>query len=300
MRETSKYLSDWFIDTFWLEYKNTLKLESTRKAYFSNVCYACDYLQKDFLAITPDDAKAYFSYLQGKKPKLTTKTLHSKLSCLRSINEHIVVNQQRYGLEYQYQNVFYSVSLPNFDTSFTKEDIATPKELDLLLNAAKEYSPQMFLILILIIRCGLTVAEICNLRTSHVILDGADRCFITITNQNKQRNVFVPNDVLPYLSAAAYQAPPSGHLFKNECNRPLIPRTLQLNFSVMLSQANLDTEFTLRSLRTTSMAYMLSGHASKAAVAEYTGTDGRWLYRFDKVKNELQNDACEMSTIRII
>lgn len=302
MREPSIYMSDWFVNTLWPDFRTTLRKTKTQVDYFTVACQICDYLKKDFLDIAPSDAQYYFDHLAEKtEGRHTIRTLHSKLTSLRSIGFYIVENKERYGLDASYQSAFNSVSLPDYATYLSADDILTPAEMDQMLALGKKHGEQMFLILILMLRCSLTISEVCGLGKGQVGLDAAGRCFLSLRKQSASRYILVPDDVVPYLTSAVERAHhPSGRLFLNEWNRPITARNLQKYYADMVSDTSLGGRFSLKDLRNASIAYMLAGGAKREDVAAYADVQAQWMYRYDKVLPELDAAPCQLSRIRIL
>jgi len=213
---------------------------------------------------------------------------------------YMMEHHEAYGLPESFQNVFFSVSLPGYENYYTKEDILSVEEIDELLGRARKNSSQMFLAIALILRCGLTLSEVCRLSKDNLLIDASDQCYIRFQKAGKERYIAVPKDVLPYLYEAEATIHATGALFTNSRGNVLSPRGLERGIAALVRGSSLEKKVTPQTLRTTSVAYMLEGGASGEEVAHYTSVDGRWIYRFNKVIDEIRPAPCELSHIRIL
>lgn len=287
--------------TIWPEFiAIKLKRNKTRNDYLFNINSICDYFRKDFLDITSSEAQKYFLHLSNDKGNpLTIKTLHAKLSSLRSISEFIYENREKYGLSKYYQNVFYNVSLEEFDYYIDKEKIPTIEEMDQLLQAC-ENDDMLFLIFSFILRCALTASEACSLTPKMIRVDARNHGFITFNKRNKYRYVKIPEDVMNLLTKYISKYGEHEYLFYNKNGKPLSIRSLQTRLKSKLLDAGIDKPYTLQDLRNAAIAYMLKCGAKSKDIAEYTGISDRWIYRYNNVIQELEIAPCDYVHFKII
>lgn len=296
IRESSSYLSEFFLSVIWPQYASTLKKPRTRSDYFSYACNICDYLECDFLSITLEGAKGYFNKLCRDK-KLSVKSMNTRLYSLHSISSFIYKNKDFFDTP-NYIDVFQFVSVSSYDTHLRAEDVPDKKTIDRLLTAC-EKDDTMFLILSLVIRCSLTASQICHLTPSMIATDASGRCFITFRSYNRERHVRVPNDVMKLVCDYIEINGIKDHLFYNQKGRPLQIRTLQDMMSNLSVAAGLKKPVTLQDLRNASITLMLHGGATPSSVAYHAGVSERWMYRYDSVLEDIDDSPCEYMHLEI-
>lgn len=298
MRNASIYFSSDFtlILQQFIE-SGTLKLPRTQRDYFTNVCSICDFLKKDYLHISYSDAQYYFDHL-SQAQKLKVSSLNAKLASLRSISSYILKNKDAITVDATFTNVFSKVNIAAQDNYVNKESIPSTKEIGLILDSVRT-NDMLFLILSLIIKCSLTVSQICNLKPSQIALDGANRGCIAFTNGKKTRFVKLPVDIMDLLVSYTNSYGVNNFLFYNKHKKPLRPRTLESLFQLYLTKSGIKKAFTLQDIRNASIIYMLQGGASQSAVADYVGVSGRWMFRYNQVIDELNNAPCDYLNFNI-
>lgn len=298
MAKTSIYFSKNFT-LIWqhIVESGTLMLPRTQRDYLTNICLICDFLKKDFLDISYMDAQFYFDHLSQSR-RLKVSSLNVKLASLRSISSYILKNIELFNVDVSFTNVFSKVNITPTDNYIKKESIPTQSELKLILDSVSS-NDMLFLIVSLIIKSSLTVSQVCNLKPSQIVLDGADRGCIIFSNGKKTRFVKIPSDVMDLLVSYANTNGVNDYLFYNKHMRPLRPRTLETLFQSHISQSELQKDFTLQDIRNASIAYMLKGGASQSAVADYIGVSGRWMFRFNQVIDELSDAPCDYVNFNI-
>lgn len=295
----SVFLSQLVKERVWPRYELSLKRERTRRDYYRYVSRICDYLCCDFLCIDAVMAQGYFYHMESRADGYTPKSLHSMLSALRSFATYIEKNRSIWGLD-DYVNPFVGVLVSSYTDNLHMNDIPLPDQVDAILSAAS-VDTQMYLILLLVLRCGLSVSEVCRLKASCVRQDEAGRFFLEIIkNDGKmRRNVKIPTDILPAVLSFCGECPSDGPLFYNQKGQPLQVRTLQMYFSDLVKSADLGRSFTLQDIRHASIAYMRKGGAEASSVASYTGISERWVYRYNGVLDELTAAPCDYGIIQV-
>lgn len=296
MRLASVFLSDRFITEIWPVYSMTLKRKKTRSDYFSYVCSICDHCRCDFKDVNAVMAQQYFDNLGKGEDALHIKSLHARLSALRSISRFIVTN----GLYEDYSNPFFTVDLNPYSNNIHISDIPSAYEISELLQACSEDS-QMTLIICFALRCGLSASELCNIRVSDIEEDNNGIYAVTIHSPGKKQSriVKIPSDVVAKLLDHFSKSVMNEFLFTNSRGDQLKVRTLQNMMKNTVTAAGLSRNITLQELRNSSISYMLAGGAAPEDVSSYVGISNRWMYRFNGVRDEIQSAPCDYNRLTI-
>ncbi|MSS64003.1 tyrosine-type recombinase/integrase [Velocimicrobium porci] len=292
-----KFPSIWFIEHIWFEFEQRLKKEDTKKNYFSAIRTICEYLNCDFTEITLTDAKAYFDLISYGKQSLSKRTIQTKLAMLRSVGTFIYQNKKRFGCP-DYVNVYTKIKSPDYDNYLHIEEIPTLEELDFILEEAKD-NPMLFLMILLVLRCSLTSDEICRLTPNDICIDGRNIMFLVLEQNGKRRYVKIPDDVKKYLLSYLEQFGCNPFLFQNQRGGQLKVRTLQNMVRELIDKAGINRKFNLQDIRNASITYMLHGGAPVEQVAEHAGISERWMYRYNKIIEELDFSPVDYMNLTI-
>ena len=100
MREPSIYFSPTFYPQIWQDFSRSFKSKGAKSDYFMLCCDICDFAGKDFLALTDDDAQAYFDLLLSRQMngKLSLDTINVKFYRLHSLSKYNSLNQEKYKI----------------------------------------------------------------------------------------------------------------------------------------------------------------------------------------------------------
>lgn len=297
MREQSLYISTYFMEKVWNKFSYSLKRERTRNDYFSTICDICDYLSCDFINITPNGAQSFFDKLSGEH-KLTIKTINTKLSYLRSLSSYMYDIRQELDKD-DYLTPFISVNITGYSTYLDPGQVPSKASIDTLLHTCKDDST-MFLIISLVVRCSLTATQICSILTNKITIDGNNTCSILFPGNSslKDKRICVPADVATILYEYMNEHGQTEWLFNNKSGKRLRLRTLQSMMAKVAEDAGL-SGITLQDLRNSSIALMLHGGAPAAKVSAYSNIAPRWIYRFDRVIEEIKDEPCDYMHLTI-
>lgn len=300
--ELSTYCSDLFKNKIFPSFQFRLKSADSSNGYVKSINLLCDYCKMDFLAVDETEAQKFFSCLytgdaaKSGKP-LSVKSVRIHYSRIRSLSAYVQEKSELFDIEYRSPFLFLDVKEPPQDIS--QEQILTSGEIDNLLSAAKDI--QMYLMLSLVLTCGLSVSELITMKPSQLVLDEKNRLSISFLKKDGSvyRHVKVPESIKePLLLHADSVRMFSNTVFTNRQGKPYTERTLQLHVKKLMDDAGL-SGWTLRDLRNTASFYMLSGGASRSQTAAQLGICERWMYRFNKVVEEMDVQASDYSLIQI-
>ena len=298
----TNYLSDLFKNEIWPLFSKTLNTKKSKSDYYSLLCDISSYAKKDFLLLSDTDAQSYFNHLlmRVSNGKQSEKTVRVKLARLRSVSNFTLRHSYLFELQQSYvHNPFQNVNLPTAEEYLTKKNVPSIEEMDDILSLAKK-NYELYVILSLIIRCGLSAGEICSIKYTDFVQDAAGNVGISYQYRNLTRYVKVPADVLTILQdyIGDTDVADSEYLFCNRRKNQLRVRDLERLY-LKFVPTDVQPHYTLSDLRNGSAAYMLLCGASAKEVSEYINISIEWMRRFDKVLPELQRAACDYTNILI-
>ena len=304
MVELNSFVSDQFknkiFPTFALK---QLKKSATVESYICSVNAICSHCKKDFLDLEKSEIQEYFNLLQTGKLKTNTgrnfsyKTVYMRFSSLRALSSYIQLNAELFELTYS--SPFFSVELKEPSVDISKEQVLSSDNIDVLLRTAGS-DPQMYLILSMVLLCGFSTSELISMKASQLVLDGEGRLSVSFVKRNNDlRYVKIPESIKERLLLHAEPAVEENReIFLNKQGKVFTKRVLDYTVRSVLEKAGL-SGWTLSDLRTTASFYMLSGGASRALVAEQLGISERWMYRYNKVVEEMNVQASDYNLIQI-
>lgn len=296
------YLTPLFENEIWTLFIKTLHTKKSKSDYYAIVKDITSYLKKDFLQISEADAQSYFNHLLllASNGKQSLKTIKVKLARLKSISNFILRNSYLFELQQTYQrNPFQRVSLPQTEEYLTSRNVPDIDEMNEILHKA-EKNEQLYLILCMMVRCGISAGEICTLKYEDFIQDKNGNVGIEYCYRNVKRYIKLPEDILTMIQEfiGDTEVAHSAYLFHNRRGNPLRIRDLERLYLKYLP-AEESPHFTLSDIRNGAAAYMLVCGASENEVARYIGIAPEWMRRFDRIVPELYVAAVDYTNIRV-
>ena len=296
--QKSIYMSDLFVDRIYPAFASTKKKPGTAANYFKSARCVCDFCQKDFLKLTEDDAKSYHEYLleQEADGKISNRTIKVRFVGFNQLARFICAG---YPDEME-SNPFERIVLPLTEEHLKYQRIPTMKEIDDLLTAAKD-DEQMYLILCLICRMGLTAAETVKLKRQQIAETEENSIgIICIGKDGTEILRPVPEDVKEILLDYIEESGVESELFHNEWNKPLTERNLNYLIKKYAALAGLETKCSVKDLRNRAILSMLAANASPQDVAQYAGIGMVRTRQFVNEGNIIAECPADLVNFRIV
>ncbi len=300
----SDYFSDKFIDCFYL-YLDDLSSNGAAESYWSVVRILCDYVKKDFLDINEFDADAFYKYMvaRAQEGSLKNTTVNMRLSCYKNLANFITTNFPAWG----YVNPFIKLRPLDYTAGIKPSKIPTLKEIDAILDAAKE-SDMFFLIITLAFRVALSVADITSMRLHNVKQNdnGLYLHFAKKSAGDAEKVVPLPMDVATLLSSyinSMIYVDADGHLFYNKYNNPLTMRNVDSAINKYVKKSGINNKYTLKDLRSRAILDMvgasLDNNIPVEAVAAYAGIRDLRLNLYVRAVNLVESCPADLVNIQV-
>ncbi len=296
--QKSIYMSDLFAERIYPAFASTKKKPRTAADYFQSARLICEFCQKDFLELTEDDANRYHEYLleQEANGKISNRTIKVRFVGFNQLARFVCAG---YPDEMEC-NPFEKIALPLTEEHLKYQRIPTMKEIDDLLTAAKD-DKQMYLILCLICRMGLTAAETVKLRRQQIVeIDEKSIGIICVGKDGTEILRPVPEDVSEILLEYIKESGAESELFHNEWNKPLTERNLNYLIKKYSALAGLETKCSVKDLRNRAILSMIQANASPEDVAQYAGIGMVRVKQFVKEGNIIAECPADLVNFRII
>ena len=297
--QKSIYMSDFFADRIYPAFASTKKKPRTAEEYFNSAKMICEYSRKDFLDLTADDAKAYYNYLQKceAEGKISNRTIKMRFVGYNQLAKFICVGYP----EMMKYNPFETILLPFAEENMKIQRIPTMTEIDKLLTAAKD-DDQMFLVLCLISRMGLTAKETVSLKKGQITETGENAIGIICLDKDGKTEVLrpVPEDVKDILLEYIERHKSEGLLFYNNHNNPLTERNLDYLMKKYSDLAGIETKCSVKDLRNRAILSMLQANASPQEVAQYAGIGMVRVKQFVNEGNIIAQCPADLVNFRIV
>ncbi len=297
---------DEFLYSIWNFYAANLSPRTSRN-YYNIVKGYIKFTGKTPLKLTFEDADKYNQYLieRVKIGKLSYATAVMRISVMRSLCEYIRIHQNKLNIDYT--NHFNDIILPDADKTIYEENIPSAEELNELLSYVKKTGDESsYLIFALVIKCGLTSSEVCNLNYEYLVFDSKDHLCISFPAKKRiSRIIRIPSDIskliINYINNNSINA---GPLFFNKHNTQLkvrdAERILKKYIEECMQHCSVMSTFTLQQMRHAALKYMLQGGASEENVAKYCGITTKWMSRYKRiVEDSAVITTADMSVISI-
>lgn len=273
MRKPSEYMTEYFIEDIFPAFSNTIKAERTKVEYFSAICLYCDFMQKDFLEQTMNDALDYTMSLTAKisDGKFSKTTLVTRISCYRKLEEFI---RDFYG-EDMCKRCWAKIQMPSLDSSISKDRIPSVEDIDILLDNAKSEGFMWYVIISLVVKCALTASELVNIRRDNFINEHGE-VYIYLADKGRpvnfqeKRYMKMPKDMRDlFLSYIVTVPKDSDVIFFNNAGRPLTLKNIDDALKRMY--AGYKKKYTIKDIRSRGILEMLASTDDPQAVGEYVG-----------------------------
>lgn len=297
------YFSEVFKETILPTFFARFKRQSTRKSYLTAATAICNYFEKDFLELTPEDISHYFSMMKSGEILthngyvFSSKSIAFYLSGLGSLARYIAENGSYFGITYSNPFVHYNIEESPYIEGY---DIPSLSDIDRLLRTVTD--ARLRIIYCLVLRCGLSTSEIISLAPKQFAVDSENRMAIVFKTEGKDpRFVKVPEDIRTEVSAFLVSVSASApQVFLNKRGQALTQTVLSRMVRQSIIDAGLRKLWTLQDLRNACACHMLASGAPPVDVAHQLGIEPRWMYRYDHAVADLDLQASDYSRIRIL
>lgn len=272
------YISDYFWEHIWSRFIYGLKSEKTISFYRSVITDITNICERDFCALDLSCAETYRNVL--RKRGLQESTVELYLRVIRSIASFIEESKLVSG----YRNPFQFLQLTQATGFYEDIEIPSLEDMSQMLLTAKEIGNfTSFLAMTLTFRCCLAPSELATLTRKDFRFPKEN--LLDIGTAAQKRSILVPEDVLNCVNTADPSffscSEPSLPLFRKKNGTPLSLRALQHNIKQVSDAAGLD--ITLQKLRNLGILELMRANIHDLnLVREYTGLEGRWLFRYEK------------------
>lgn len=300
IKQYCPYLSEKFLQIFEDYSLNRFKKSITKMQYLYAIASICNYNKCDFLALTVNSVKNFFTWFQQEADLSTVKyNLRIYRAVARFIDEYASV----YEVSATYTQFFNSLVLPEEEVEIDPKGLPSFQEIDRVFQYAKEKNEMvLFIAMSLALRCSMTIHEITSLKREMFFQDAKGNYGIRMKVSNtSDRFVKIPEDVaviiMNYVSTRFVEVP---NLLLNKQNRPVSNRSLQNWLRNACISSNVPP-FTLNQLRVLSVAHMLKCGVPEQKVADYMNVKGTaWFFRYNRVVKELEDSAVDYTHIKIV
>lgn len=279
-------------ETIWQEFESTLQTTQAKKEYKREVLAICQYTKKSFVTLSRLEIQAYFNYLL--RSHLKPSTILSKQAKLRSFSNYLCNNASRFQIEYGH-NPFISINfMPDSSFYIASNHVPSVPEIDSILSEASS-SPEVYLILSLLVKCTISPGELCRIRLSDFYLDETGYPYLKIISKGNARSIKITSDIVDIINSYVASVAPTTYLFENRNGNQLRLRDMERHFRKVLPSCN----YTLSDIRNSGIAIMLAQGIPQIQVAAYAGITPLWLRRFEKQLPQLGVQAIDLSSLQI-
>ena len=296
LKSSCSKISDDTITSF-IAYCDRMKTAIQRQHYAKLLGSVCSFARCDYRNLHGDQVALW---LENRRQKLSERTFAGELAALRSLF--------RVMDEDLHTDIFSSLSFidaKKVPMSILSEDVPSLSDADRILEASKD-NPELYLAIVLALRCALNITDIVSLKSSMFFFDKDGIAGFRFTGLSTERegNIRIPDDVVTILSKYIEEQSIEDWLFPSR-QRPghhSSARWMQMQLNKACNTAGLpsDKKVTFRSLRALAIVDMLDGGAGTTKVAQYVSMNESNLHYYGAVVPELKNSAVEHSRIRVI
>ncbi len=253
-----------------------IRTESNQRHYRKVISDLETQLNTEFLNITPAQANTYYETIKAADLALTTK--NERLRIVKSIGLYMENKIPGYRSPFTHLR-------PYSDQSFLHaSEVPSMEDLSAVMAVA-EVGGKMreFMAMSLAFRMCLTTSELVSLRSVHFKTQPDGQMYLDVpANEFRERTIPVPEDIVTMIRQVepGFFLGESKPLLYNARNKkPIRDVTLAKQIAIISREA--DIKITLQDIRNLGILLYYKENPNKEALAEYLGTDGRWLFRYD-------------------
>lgn len=296
----SKYISRQFLEILHKYYNEKIKTKRTLQQYIYVFNTLCNHAQCDFLKITKEQIKAYFSELA---PDAIIKSTNYDLSVLRAVSRYMDEHAAEFQIEARYLDLFSVIDVMFPDMQFHPEDLPDFKSVDQVLAYFKNEGDMVgFLSCSMVLRTTLTTNELVSLERNMLLQDADGNYGIRLKlTDHAYRYVKLPDDIVALINQyAAKRTDSRPSFFLNKKGKAISARALQNRLREACLACGV-APFTYNDLRNLSQALMIKEGAPLDKLAEHINVKQLgWFFRYNRVVEALDDSAVDYSHLRIV
>lgn len=287
------------------EFATKFSTDKIKNAYLRNINEFSNYIGKDILQASKQDANNYVDYLdvKVKNGDLSPKSCYNKISSVSSFYTFLATKYE----DEHIVNYMLDVNRPDIDILVSKDRIASYEDIDKILNVARMMPDKtMFTLLTIIIKCGLTLSEISNLKKGphgNIIQDKNGNYGILFMSKYKNRFVKLPDDVITilndYLDSRTDDEP---YVFVQQNGSKLNERAVERRMARIVKKAlGTAANLTIRDFRNTSIALMMKNANPEDVntIAEMVDINPRYTARYKFAVEAFDKSPTDLINIKI-
>lgn len=292
-------LSQEFLDIF-EGFSYTKKNKRTVAEYKASIQMLCNFCQKDFLKLEEKDIDAYYKFLIEKvnAKELSKKTVKSRFSAYSAFTKYMqkVYPFMEYGNPYEE----YIKELGQANEDVKIQRIPSLDEADKILTTIKK-DEQLFLIVSIVLRMGLSVSQICSLKTESIIYTDDNTMFLHFIKNGRDKLLPVPEDIrdlIVHFVSKGVSA--DGYLFHNEWLNPITPRNLDYMLKNTYKEAGINYTASFKDIRNRAILELLHAGVPGNEVAKYTTISNLRISQIMSSADIIERNPADMTNIRIV
>lgn len=274
---------------FWQTYEEyedeRIRTEANQRHYRKVISDLETQLNANFLNITPAQANVYYEAIKVGNLALTTK--NERLRIVKSIGLYME------GKIPGYRSPFTHLR-PYSDQGFLRaSEVPSMEDLSAVMAVAEAGGKMReFMAMSLAFRMCLTTSELVSLRSVHFKTQPDGQMYLDVpANEFRERTIPVPEDIITLIRRIEpdfFLGESKPLLYNTRNKKPIRDVTLAKQIAAISKEA--DMEITLQDIRNLGILLYYKANPNKEALAEYLGTDGRWLFRYDLLARQPINN----------
>lgn len=296
----SQYISEQFMNILRKYYTEKIKTERTEQQYMYVFNALCNHAKCDYLDISKEQVKAYFSEIDSRT---IIKSTNYDLSVLRAVSRYMDENADEFQIEPRYLDLFSVIEVMFPDMQFRPEDLPNFQDVDKVLDYFKNEGDMVgFLSCSLVLRTTLTTNELVSLRRDMLLQDANGNYGIRLKLTNyAYRYVKLPDDIVELINQYSKQRIDNlPYFFLNKKGKAVSSRALQNRLRDACLACDVQP-FTYNDLRHLSQALMIKEGVPLNKLAEHIDVKNvNWFFRYNRVIETLDDSAVDYSHLKIV
>ena len=259
--------------------------------------------------INHDDAKKFYESCIADIHNKTYEPLYIKriMQSLKSFYQYLYNLSENGYLDITYPCVKYGNPFDHLSvnedipdkTEYPEEDIPSMESIDKLLSCCESLNIRTAVCLAF--QMAMQINEIVSLKKEDIVDSQYIKLNAVTENGKTFRFLKIPDDLMSKLEQLFQETASRSceYVIQSNGNKPYSIRGLQSALHKIVKENDIPFNITFSALRKAGIRLILSNGAPPQEVAEYTGVQGRWLSKYEKVPLHLVKDMCSYQNIEI-
>lgn len=262
------------MEVIWTTFSMGFQNKQSVNSYFCDICLFADFIQKDILEATNEDAYRYMNMLinEHAKGKIRKSTVIKKYRELSRLYRYLEKNEAGFSGVHGITNIFEKVPTLEQQEIIPYERVLDVYTIDKLIGYLRENDTMTLMAVLFAFKMMLRMDEFRRLKVGDIIMNHEGEYGLRIFSKNEYRYNKIPQDMVECILEYVKDKQDDEYLFsKPNKNEVYTDRMLNNYLRNTFKKIECDTHYTFNNLRNTAIAFSRSNGADVEMIAATIG-----------------------------